>query len=85
MAARSKVRFLATDIWDTPDDGKRYEVIDGQLCVSPPPVTEHQDAVLELAWRIRAYLEEHPLGSCCGSGGWPSWTVLMPSMPLWKD
>ena len=32
MALRHGVQFLATDIWDTPDDGNRYEVIDGELC-----------------------------------------------------
>src|SRR5438876_5388267 len=62
MPTRSKVRFLATDIWDTPENGKRYEVIDGDLYVSPPPVPRHQGAVVELLWRIRAYLEQRPLG-----------------------
>ena len=28
MALPSKVRFLPDDIWDTPEDGNRYEVID---------------------------------------------------------
>jgi hypothetical protein len=27
MAARSSIRFKAEDIWDTPEDGNRYEVI----------------------------------------------------------
>lgn len=35
--------------WDDyvklPDDGKRYEVVDGELCVTPAPGVEHQDAV----------------------------------------
>ncbi|HZT05749.1 MAG TPA: hypothetical protein VFC51_01855 [Chloroflexota bacterium] len=61
MAARSKVRFLATDMWDTPDDGKRYEVIDGELYVSPPPVPAHQSAAGELFWRICSYLERNHL------------------------
>lgn len=42
MAGRAQVRFLAEDIWDTPEDGNRYEVIDGELFVSPPPVERHQ-------------------------------------------
>jgi len=36
------VRFLASDIWDAPDNGKKYEVIDGNLCMSPPPAWKHQ-------------------------------------------
>jgi Uma2 family endonuclease len=62
MVAHSRARFLAEDIWDTPDDGNRYEVIDGELYVSPPPVREHQHASTELHYRIRHYLEEHPIG-----------------------
>jgi Uma2 family endonuclease len=42
MAIRGGVRFKADDIWDTPDDGKRYEVIDGELYVTPPPTWTHQ-------------------------------------------
>ena len=37
MVQRAKVRFLASDIWDAPDNGKIYEVIDGALYVSPAP------------------------------------------------
>jgi Uma2 family endonuclease len=62
MVANSKARFLAEDIWDTPDDGNRYEVIDGELYVSPPPVREHQHASFELGYRIRHYLEGNPIG-----------------------
>jgi Uma2 family endonuclease len=39
---RQSIRFLARDIWDTPDDGKRYEVIDGELYMTPPPNWGHQ-------------------------------------------
>jgi hypothetical protein len=31
MAMHSRVQLLAEDIWDTPDDENRYEVIDGEL------------------------------------------------------
>jgi Uma2 family endonuclease len=62
MVAHPRARFLAEDIWESPDDGKRYEVIDGELYVTPPPVREHQHASSELHYRIRHYLEEHPIG-----------------------
>lgn len=62
MVAHRKARFLAEDIWDTPDDGNRYEVIDGELYVSPPPVREHQEASGELFGTIWSYLQRNPIG-----------------------
>ena len=62
MVANPKARFLAEDIWDTPEDGNRYEVVDGELYVAPPPNRGHQHVSFELSYRIRHYLEEHPIG-----------------------
>jgi Uma2 family endonuclease len=39
-----------------PDDGKRYEVIDGELFVTPAPARHHQRAVRELILRLGEYL-----------------------------
>lgn len=62
MALHPSSLLTADDIWQTPDDGNRYEIIDGELYVSPPPVTEHQSASGGLHWRIAAFLDEHPIG-----------------------
>jgi len=45
-----------------PDDGKRYEVLDGELFVSPAPRLDHQAVVLHLAVRLEAYVRTHKLG-----------------------
>ena len=62
MAVRRPVRFLAEDIWDTPDDGNRYEVIDGELYLTPPPIVIHQRGGGRLYLVIGKYLDEHPIG-----------------------
>ena len=40
-----------------PDDGKRYEIIDGELLVTPSPVRLHQRAVGELLTALRTYVK----------------------------
>ena len=62
MVARSKARFLPEDIWDSPDDGNRYEVIDGELYVTPPPNREHQHTSGELQGTLWSYLRDRPVG-----------------------
>ena len=61
MAAHG-VRFKAEDIWDAPDDGKIYEVIDGELCVSPAPSWWHQLAVSNLHGILWPFIRLHDLG-----------------------
>jgi Uma2 family endonuclease len=45
-----------------PDDGKRYEVIDGELFVTPSPAPIHQAVLLALATRLRAYVQATSIG-----------------------
>ena len=40
-------QWTVDDLQDLPDDGQRYEVIDGELFVTPSPSYDHQDGVGE--------------------------------------
>jgi Uma2 family endonuclease len=62
MALRHGVRFRAGDIWDTPDDGNRYEVIDGELFVTPPPLEPHQYTVGMLYGYVWHHVNSRDLG-----------------------
>jgi len=39
-----------------PDDGNRYEIIDGELFVTPSPAFSHQQVIEALLIRLRPYL-----------------------------
>ena len=41
--------FTVEDLERMPDDGRRYELLDGGLLVSPAPSTKHQKIVVRLA------------------------------------
>jgi Uma2 family endonuclease len=45
-----------------PDDGRRYEIIEGVLYVTNAPGYEHQFSVSELLGEIRNFVKEHNLG-----------------------
>jgi Uma2 family endonuclease len=45
-----------------PDDGKRYEVLDGVLLVSPAPSLRHQRAVRLLCRILEDYTRAHGMG-----------------------
>jgi Uma2 family endonuclease len=45
-----------------PDDGKRYEVLDGELVVTPAPSWDHQSVVEELLRRLSEYVSRHQIG-----------------------
>lgn len=54
--------WTVDDLLDLPDDGKRYEVLDGELLVTPAPSWRHQ-AILPFLWQtLTAYLTPQRLG-----------------------
>jgi Uma2 family endonuclease len=45
-----------------PDDGRRYEVVRGELLVTPAPRFHHQEAVLRLVVALRDYADRTGVG-----------------------
>ncbi len=60
MATRTKLTY--EDYETFPDDGNRYEIIDGEVFVSPPPITPHQWASAQLSRLIGNYVMQLNLG-----------------------
>ena len=50
-----------------PDDGQRYELIDGELFVTPSPGESHQDIVSLLLYRLYAYIGFSGIGKAVTS------------------
>jgi Uma2 family endonuclease len=61
MASAAKVWTVA-DLAEMPDDGNRYEVIDGELHVTPAPTSNHQRAIGRLYLILAPYVEQQRLG-----------------------
>lgn len=64
MTAPRTLRYTADYLWETPDDGNRYEVIDGELFVTPPPGWAHQYAASRLHRIVANHVIEGNLGEC---------------------
>src|SRR3990170_3555458 len=58
-------RWTREEVLALPDDGNRYELLDGELLVTPSPRVIHQTAVLALYDRIQPYVRQHRLGRTC--------------------
>src|SRR5438128_192534 len=61
MVGSATVRFTYQDYLNLPED-RRYELIDGELLMSPSPSERHQRLVLELAVILTSFVKGHGLG-----------------------
>lgn len=60
MAVNTRLTY--EDYCLLPNDGKRYEVIEGELFVTPPPIPRHQRAVTRLTTELASFVKNHRLG-----------------------
>ena len=65
MASQKKLmpghrRFTYVDYLDFPDDGQRYEILDGEVFVTPSPIPDHQRVSRCIQQELMAWAEAHP-------------------------
>jgi Uma2 family endonuclease len=56
MAVKTR-RWTRADLERLPDDGNKYEVVRGELFVTPPPSTRHEELLHVIAGHLRRYVE----------------------------
>ena len=69
MAARIEPLMTVEDLDGMPEDGNRYEVIEGELFVSRAPGLPHQIVSGNFHYQIRIYLETNPIGTIVATPG----------------
>ena len=69
MATHIDPLLTVADLDIMPDDGNRYEIIEGELFVSRSPSLTHQSVSGNLLHSIKTYLVENPIGEIWATPG----------------
>jgi Uma2 family endonuclease len=62
MGMAAPVYYTADMVRAMPDDGNRYEVVYGELLVTPAPRPWHQVIVQRLSLALGIYVQREPVG-----------------------
>lgn len=57
----TSLKYTHADLLHMPDDGKRREIIDGDLYVTPSPINYHQKILFNLTMAFGGFLQQHPI------------------------
>lgn len=57
----AEIKFTYRDWLQLPEDGQRYEIIEGELFVTPAPATKHQRISAGIEWFLYAFAVRHNL------------------------
>ena len=74
MGMAAPAYWTAEMVRALPEDGNRYEVVYGELLVTPAPRPWHEVLVTRLIQSVGKYLEREPVGIVLGSRGDISWS-----------
>jgi Uma2 family endonuclease len=69
MAAKVEPLMTVEDLDAMPEDGNRYEVIEGELFVSRAPGLPHQIVSVNIVYEFKKYLDQQPLGIVVATPG----------------
>lgn len=58
----AKIQLTYEEFRSLPDDGHRYELVDGEVVRSPSPTEKHQNAVMNLAGLLWTFVRSSGLG-----------------------
>lgn len=73
MGMAAPIYYTADMVRALPEDGNRYEVVYGELLVTPAPRPWHEVVQRRLMSALDNYLREHPVGEVLGSRADISW------------
>jgi Uma2 family endonuclease len=73
MGMPAPVYYTADMVRGLPDDGNRYEVVYGELLVTPAPRLWHQELVVRLLVALDRYLDANPVAHVLHSPADISW------------
>jgi Uma2 family endonuclease len=73
MGMSAPLYFTADMVRSLPDDGKRYEVVHGELLVTPAPRALHQRVQIRLITQFAPYLAAFPVGEMFAAPADISW------------
>lgn len=73
MGMAAPIYYTADMARAMPDDGNRYEVVYGELLVTPAPRPWHQVVVQRLSYALEHYVRSHPVGVVLSSPADISW------------
>jgi Uma2 family endonuclease len=82
MAVRIGADYTAEYLWEAPDDGNRYEVIEGELIVTTAPDWIHQRVSSRLNILLGSHIYGHGLGEIVAA---PVGVILGPRSGVQPD